>query len=165
MAATKYQIFYRYINPNTGNPITNDSTIDYEEVFKFYTDDHRLTLGTETEILEEEQERDQMIIDGNSSDNDKNDMFFVYAGTKKIYHEKYLGNGKWKTMVGIGVGYPYVIKDVYAKVPFNSPWIQGPIYGSLQAALEKCRVIASSIGIENIKLVKIVPYNQKIDLV
>jgi hypothetical protein len=165
MAATKYQIFYRYINPNTGNPITNDSTIEYKETFKFYTDDHKIVTGTETEQFEEEQERDQLMIDGNSANNDKNDMFFVYSGTVKIYHEKYLGSGNWKTMSGIPDGYPYIIKDTYTKVPFNSPWLRGPIYGSLQAALEKCRIIATSIGIENVKLVKIVPYGQKIDIV
>ena len=31
MAATKYQIFYRYINEATGNAITNTMTQDYEE--------------------------------------------------------------------------------------------------------------------------------------
>lgn len=173
MAATKYQVFYRYINKATGNPITNSTETDYEETLEFYTDEHKINTGTDEEKAEEEERQQQIIIDGNSANNSKMDMVFVYGGTKKIYHKKYLGQNKWKEQTGIpdGIaeknvpgGYPYLIKDTYIRVPM-SPWQKGPVYGSLQAALAKCESLALAIGIENVKLVKLVPYGQKLTIV
>ena len=35
MAATKYQVMFRYINPTTGVAITNDMSAEYEETFDY----------------------------------------------------------------------------------------------------------------------------------
>lgn len=173
MAATKYQIFYRYINKSTGNPITNNMGQEYEETLEFYTDRHKINIGTDEEKMEEEERREKLIVDGNTANNPKMDMMFVYGGTTKVNHKIYLGNNRWQEKTGVpngvnGVnvpgGYPYLIKDVYIRVPM-SPWCKGPVYSSLNAALERCKSIALAIGIENVKLIKIVPYDQKIKIV
>lgn len=91
MAATKYQVLYRYMNENMNVAITNDQSSTYEEVCEFYTDpDHRIfseDIVAQTEELEKQQ---QIITNANKADNPKNDMLFVYNGTEKIPHKKYI---------------------------------------------------------------------------
>ena len=123
--------------------------------------------------MDEEEKRDTLLVEGNSATNPKMDMVFVYGGTKKINHKEYKGNNVWVEKIGVpnGLneanvpgGYPYLVKDTYIRVPM-SPWCKGAVYGSLTAALERCKQIAEAIGIENVKLVKIVPVSQKIEIV
>jgi hypothetical protein len=54
---------------------------------------------------------------------------------------------------------PYLIKDNYKKIPL-SPWILHSVHNSLESGLEKARVLASMIGIDNVKLIKTVPFDQ-----
>lgn len=100
MAATKYQVFYRYANPNSNQLITNDPDNDYSQLFEFYTEDHRLFTGTDEEKLKTEEEMQKFIIDGNNTANDNYKMLFKFTGTKRI------NKGVW-TEKSIG----YVIKD------------------------------------------------------
>ena len=88
MSATKYQVMYRYMNAIMNVAITNDQSNAYEEVREFYTDpDHRI-FSSDPNIQNEELDKQQeIIVDANKSDNPKNDMLFVYAGTKKIPHQ------------------------------------------------------------------------------
>lgn len=91
MAATKYQVLYRYINEATNTSITNSMDNEYEEVSEFYTDpDHRIfssDSATQGEAIDEQQE---MISYGNSGDNPKTNMLFAYNGTKKVKHKKWV---------------------------------------------------------------------------
>lgn len=91
MAATKYQVLYRYINEATNTPITNDMDNAYEEVCEFYTDPHHKIFSSNSSIqgiaADEQQE---MISFGNSSNNPKINMLFAYNGTKKIKHKKWV---------------------------------------------------------------------------
>ena len=41
-----------------------------------------------------------------------------------------------------------------------SPWFVHATYGSLDAALDKARVLIDMIGFDNVKLIKIVPFDQ-----
>lgn len=88
MSATKYQVMYRYMNAIMNVAITNDQSNAYESVCEFYTDpDHRI-FSTDPNIQNEELDKQQsIIVNANQSDNPKNDMLFVYAGTKKIPHQ------------------------------------------------------------------------------
>lgn len=54
---------------------------------------------------------------------------------------------------------PYLIKDNYKKIPL-SPWILHSVHNSLEAGLEKARTLVSMIGIDNVKLIKTVPFDQ-----
>ena len=44
MAATKYQVLYRYTNPNSNQLLTNDVESDYNRVFEFYHDKHKIEI-------------------------------------------------------------------------------------------------------------------------
>jgi hypothetical protein len=245
MAATKYQIFFRYINPRTGIAITNDLSHDYVETVEIIHQKHKLYAGNATEQLEAEQERDDMLVNGNSPTLcDKYDMIFAFGGAKKYYHKSWINaetasalyqkekgfyvediqapDGQVRTEsansdveadensitfavaeAGEKAGaeeteaidnledlcatanesqgtstakqdityslvnsssYPYVVKDYYIRIPM-SPWIKGSCYGSLEAAIEKCKTLVSAIGIANVKLVKLVAIRQKIKIV
>lgn len=244
MAATKYQIFFRYINPRTGIAITNDLSHDYVETVEIIHQKHKLYAGNATEQLEAEQERDDMLVNGNSPTLcDKYDMIFAFGGAKKYYHKSWVNaetaqaDGKSKGYYEEDIqapdglvktesasseveadensitfkveaagnkasdeeteaisnledlcaaanesqgtstakqdityslvnssSYPYVVKDYYIRIPM-SPWIKGSCYGSLEAAIEKCKTLVSAIGIANVKLVKLVAIRQKIKIV
>lgn len=91
MAATKYQVLYRYINEATNTPITNSMENEYDMVREFYTDpDHKIFSDDPTVQAEATDEQQQLISFGNSSENPKNNMLFAYDGTKKIRHQKWV---------------------------------------------------------------------------
>ena len=92
MAATKYQVLYRYVNETTNTPITNSMDNEYEAVCEFYTDPHHKIFFSSdpTAQAEATDEQQQLISFGNSSENPKNNMLFAYDGTKKIKHPKWV---------------------------------------------------------------------------
>ena len=59
--------------------------------------------------------------------------------------------------------YPYLIIDTYKLIPM-SPWFIHATYGSLEAALTKAKALVEMLGIENIKLIKVVPFDQFIKI-
>lgn len=93
MAATKYQVLYRYINESTNTPITNDMSNPYQEVCEFYTDPAHKIFSTDVAVRAEAmKEQQEMIAFGNGSDNPKTNMLFAYNGTKKINHKKWVND-------------------------------------------------------------------------
>lgn len=91
MAATKYQLLYRYINEATNSVITNDMEHEYEEVCEFYVyPDHKIFFDDETIKAEATNEQQELISFGNSADNPKTNMLFAFNGTKKIKHKKWV---------------------------------------------------------------------------
>lgn len=85
MAATKYQVMYRYMNEAVNSPITNSTIEEYQETCEFYTDDHRIYTGTDYEKSVDETEKQEIVLYGTNPANPKTDMIFVYNGTKKVY--------------------------------------------------------------------------------
>lgn len=160
MGATRYQVMFRYINPATNVAITNNMSNEYTETFDIHTNRHKIMSNIEKEIFEAEDERDEMIMFGNDASNPKYDMIFAYGGTKKYLHKAW-ENGQWVEKTGVKTGYPYVVKDVYVRIPMT-PWFLSSCYGSLDAAVEKCKILVDMIGMENVKLVKLVPFDQRI---
>lgn len=59
--------------------------------------------------------------------------------------------------------WPYMIVDVYERVWF-SPWFSVHVCSSLSAALEKAKVIVGAIGIDNVKIIKLVSIDQFIKI-
>ena len=55
--------------------------------------------------------------------------------------------------------WPYMIIDVYERVWF-SPWFSVHVCGSLTSALEKAKTIVNAIGIDNVKIIKLVDIDQ-----
>jgi len=55
--------------------------------------------------------------------------------------------------------YPYLIKDTYKRIQL-SPWFVNCTTCSLDAALTKARILVDMIGLDNVKLIKIVPFGQ-----
>lgn len=91
MAATKYQVLYRYINEATNTAITNSMENPYERVLEFYTDpDHKIFSTDPAVQAEAVDEQQEMIAFGNSSENPKTNMLFAYDGAKKIKHKKWV---------------------------------------------------------------------------
>ena len=54
---------------------------------------------------------------------------------------------------------PYAVHDMYEKVA-QEPWFPYSTEHSLEKALEKARTLVEKIGLENVKLVKVVPTDQ-----
>lgn len=160
MSATKYQVLVRYFNTNTNNAVTNNPNSEYVKELAFYTTD-------KSEIITEK------IIEGNSPTNIKTDMLFAYNGTHIIYPDK---NNKQQlekisndfTKVNFDATddyysakfrYPYAIIDQYKRVMF-SPWFSVHTCGSLNSALEKAKQMVNSIGINNVKIIKVVAIDE-----
>ena len=143
MAATKYQVMCRYFNTSTNNPITNNSDTEYEKTFGFYTVDKSDTIS-------------EYMIEGNSPENVKTDMLFAYAGTKIVYPdtEEY-----YRTSFKM----PFMIVDQYERVMF-SPWFVNYTTGSLTSAVEKAKQLVNTIGMHNVKMIKVVPFDQFIKI-
>lgn len=162
MAATKYMVMFRYINPSTNQPITNDLSNEYKEEFHILFDAHPYRQGD----AKWEEKIDEMIMYGNNASNPKYDMLFVYGGTKKIpKYSSYPLNGEPSGIIsGVPNGYPYVVKDVYTRVTMT-PWFHDSSYGSLNAAIEKAKKLVDMIGLNNVKLIKVVPFDQHIKIV
>lgn len=155
MAATQYMVLYRYINENTNLPITNDPTNDYKEVREFYTSCHKMYSGS-TAQQDEEYERQQSILtSATDSNNPKFDMFFAYDGTRRIRHK---GNNDKEH-----IEEPYMIKDMYKRIPL-SPWFTNCVTSSFPVALEKAEKLVNMVGIENVRIHKMVKLDQKLTI-
>ncbi|MBQ8044705.1 MAG: hypothetical protein IJ272_11300, partial [Clostridia bacterium] len=91
MAATKYQVLYRYVNEATNTPIINSMENNYEAVCELYADpDHKIFSVNKADQDEALAEQQELISYGNSSENPKTNMLFAYDGTKKIKHKKWI---------------------------------------------------------------------------
>lgn len=71
------------------------------------------------------------------------------------YIKTYKIPGHWEESSEI----PYAIHDKYEKVA-QEPWFPYSTERSLEKALEKSRALVEKIGLENVKLVKVVPTDQ-----
>jgi hypothetical protein len=58
---------------------------------------------------------------------------------------------------------PYSIHDIYEKVA-QEPWFPYSTEHSLEKALEKSRTLIEKIGLENVKLIKVVPTDQFLNI-
>jgi hypothetical protein len=58
---------------------------------------------------------------------------------------------------------PYIIHDKYEKVA-QEPWFPYCTTRSLESALEKAKALVEKIGLENVKLIKVVPISQFLKL-
>ena len=67
MAATKYQVLYRYINEATNTPITNSMDNEYVQVCEFYVDPYHKIFSNDAKVqAEATDEQQEMISFGNA---------------------------------------------------------------------------------------------------
>lgn len=118
MAATKYQVLYRYVNPKSNQFITNDTNEGYKKVFEFYNDKHKVEIGTPDENLSASNEKTDMIIEGNNTANNNYNMLYKFAGTKRINK---------KVWVPKSIG--YVIRDKQAVKSLTTRAVDGDYTG------------------------------------
>lgn len=163
MATTKYEVLWRYYNMDMKMPITNIvnetwvSCFDTDEISKILSKDMK-NYSIETfeycTTIDAKQERkmQDLLIYGNNSSNPKFNMFFMY----KARDFKYSKEGT--------TAFPYMLIDQMERVPL-SPWFVHSTHCSLNAALTKARAISKYVGHENIKIGKVVPLDQYIEIV
>lgn len=90
MAATKYQLLYRYINEATNIAITNEATEEYIPVREFYAyPDHAIFSSDPMIKADAEDAQQEMIANANDPGNIKTNMLFAFEGTKKVRHKKW----------------------------------------------------------------------------
>ena len=157
MAATKYEVLCRYYNLDMKMPITN---IVNETWFSCFDEvDERVPFRS-TETFEfckssdasQERKIQDLLIYGNNSTNPKFNMFFMYKARDFKYSSEETND------------YPYVLMDRMERIPL-SPWFLHSTHASLQSAMTKARALANIIGHDNIKIGKIVPLDQYIEIV
>lgn len=163
MATTKYEILWRYYNVDMKMPITNIinetwvSCFDADKISKIPAKDmdkysvETFEYYTKTDAVQERKIQD-LLIYGNNSFNPKFNMFFVY----KARDIKYSKEGT--------TAFPYMLIDQMERIPL-SPWFVHSTHSSLNVALTKARAIAKYVGHENIKIGKVIPLDQYIDII
>lgn len=153
MAATQYMIMYRLFNEDINQPITNDPSLTYEPVCEFYTQHHKLYSGSEVQKDEAYQAQQELLLNAMSSD--ATNMFFAFDGTKKFKHVGVDGSEHLED--------PYMVKDTYKRIN-GSPWLTHCVCSSLDAALIKAKTLCGMIGMENVKVIKVVAYDQSLKI-
>lgn len=156
MASTKYEVLCRYYNVDMKMPITNIVNETWISCFDEVPEKGNYSVETfefckETNTLQERKTHD-LLIYGNNSINPKFNMFFMYKSREFIYSNKNTND------------FPYVLKDRMERVPL-SPWFIHSTHASLSSAMTKARVLANIIGHSNIKIGKVVPLDQYIEIV
>lgn len=158
MAAVKYELLCRYYNVDMKMPITNIVNETWVSCFDAIgkTFNNRYSVETfefctEQDAVQERKIQD-LLIYGNNSSNPKFNMFFMYKARDFMYSNEGTND------------YPYTLMDSMERVPL-SPWFLHSTHGSLRAAMTKAKALANIIGHENIKIGKVVPLDQYIEIV
>lgn len=156
MAATQYQLLCRYYNMDMKMPITNLNNKTWVSCFDTVTDSDTSVQETFKFALsnsaEEEKTIQDLLISGNNSANPKFDMFFMYKSRDFIY-----------STVGTN-SYPYILMDKMDRVVL-SPWFIHSTHGSLQSVMTKAKELVNLIGQDNVKIGKVIPLDQYVELV
>lgn len=110
MAATRYEVLYRYLNEALNTPITNSMKNEYDMVREFYVDPHHKIFKDEVIQAEAMDEQQEIISYANNAENPKTDMLFAYDGTKKIKHKQWVSDAPgyivkdWKEIKRSNIG-------------------------------------------------------------
>lgn len=156
MAATKYEVLCRYYNVDMKMPITNIVNETWISCFDTVPEKGNYSVETfefcKSSNPTQERKIQDLLIYGNNSINPKFNMFFIYKSRDFMHSDKNTN------------AFPYVLKDRMEKVPL-SPWFIHSTHASLNSAMTKARALANIIGHSNIKIGKVVPLDQYIEIV
>ena len=144
----KYEIFCRCLHPTTGKVVTNATNQKYENLkyIKGYAE-------TEAAI----QAND--VIQENSPSNEKYNMLFMYNGVKTINNNinkriYYSTDGRCTLTIN---------DDDFIQMNAD-PWILYASRLSLESATRIAKELVKKIGLENVKVTKMVPLKTLIDI-
>ena len=147
MAVVKYNVYYRFINPNTQKAITNSNMNENYDKLKYIS-------SYSARDNSKEQAEDVTI--NNDPKNEKYNMIFYYNGTENINH-------KIKHSLTIPNDEIIVNGDCFGQC-VGSPWF---LYGSkpsFKAALELGKELVGKVGKENVRICKEVPLKEYVDV-
>lgn len=150
MAIVQYQVMYKYVNPVTNVPCTNNSKEDYNEL-KFIRD--YLPKEASSQVEETILERDPS--------NPKYDMLFVYSGVspinKDLKNELYNSNNTQQKEVITVIG------ENFTRCK-GEAWFISSTHASLKSALNSAKALVLALGNENVKVAKLVPLDITVGL-
>lgn len=168
MSSTKYEVMCRYYNVDMKMSITNLAKEKWVSCFNGSVTEevsvNRADAIKKTDIINEtfefctkvdaaqEKRIQDLLISGNNSSNPKFNMFFMYNSRDFKYSNSQT------------TAYPYVLMDKMDRI-ILSPWFIHSTHSSLKSAMVKTKALANLIGHENIKIAKIVPLDQYIEIV
>lgn len=190
MAITQYQIFCRYLNEQANRILTNKTEIEWvsaeEAKEKGLTEEdikearEKGTLAIEYCLvepadsslasdnaarqarMERELEFANIIIEETKVSNPKYDMVFMYDGL--AYAESRTGESDYLATAAQGKQLPYLYYDKMKRVKLD-PWFLLSTHASLQAAMTKAKNLVNILGKEGVKIGKVVPLDQYIEIV
>lgn len=156
MATVQYQLLCRYYNVDMKMPITNLENKTWLSCFeaksledKYSQETFRFAEGNNPTA---ERENQDLLIYGNNSSNPKFNMFFMYKSRDFIYSSEGTNS------------FPYMLMDRMDRVVL-SPWFVHSSHSSLESVMAKSRALSNLIGYQNVKVGKIVPLDQYIEIV
>jgi len=122
--------------------------------------------GTTGDAKKAQAERDmanyQIVIDEATANNPKYDMVFMYDGIAKS--ESVTGEADYNPPAGDDKQIPYVYYERMKRIKLD-PWFLHSSYASLNSAMAKARTLVNLLGKESVKIGKVVPLDQYIEIV
>ena len=122
--------------------------------------------GTTGATRKAQAERDmrnyQIVIDEATANNPKYDMVFMYDGIAKS--ESVTGKADYNPPTGDDKQIPYVYYERMKRIKLD-PWFLHSSYASLNSAMAKARTLVDLLGKESVKIGKVVPLDQYIEIV
>lgn len=188
MAITQYQIFCRYLNEQANRVLTNKTTVEWisaedakakgldEEAIKEAREAGTLAIeycliepadsGTSIAARKEKMNREldiaEIIIEETKVSNPKYDMVFMYDGL--AYAESRTGTADYDTTAASSKQIPYLYYDKMKRVKLD-PWFLLSTHASLPSAMTKARELVNILGKDGVKIGKVVPLDQYIEIV
>lgn len=145
MAQVQYMVLYKYMHPTAKRSITNTTQEKYDVQSRFVK-----SFNTQTQS----QEMSTQILAQQSPSNQKYDMIFMYDGVLDVAN-----------IVGAAAMAPMttLIVEKFARCN-GEAWFVSSVHTSLQAAINRATPIVKSIGKENVRVVKNVPIDIKVEI-
>jgi hypothetical protein len=151
--SVQYNIFYKYVNPDTKKVTTNDTTDVYDSTTRYigaYNNNATTTNTMTTDIINQE-----------SASNTKYDMIFYFDGTQDI--TDVINTGLVATG---GIALPSTDKIINEKFSrcLGECWFFAGYRTSLYDAINVAKPLIQSLGLANVKVLKNVPLDLSIAL-
>lgn len=124
-----------------------------------YEDDNKAKLKAKTK---RDAELTQIVIDESVANNPKYDMVFLYDGI--AYAESRTGEADYNPPDDDAKEIPYVYYERMKRIKLD-PWFLFSTYASLNAAMAKARELVNLFGKDSVKIGKVVPLDQYIEIV
>lgn len=182
MASVQYQVFCRYLNNSVNRAITNKTKVEWHDAETYDALDavhkSKIDKGVEKKTdareyciirpeveltdyedkqkaISEDSKLYELIVEQTRATNEKYDMIFLYDGIGTIRGEK--GPEDYDNE-------PIVLYDKMKRIK-SDPWFLYSTHASLNSAMTKARELANILGVDGIKIGKVVPLEQYIEIV